>query len=232
MFSAAHIGLAAKDLVETDGFAVLERFVEGGVVDWLLAAMGADGPGLRAGTRQCHQRVPAIAEFLGGETVRDWVDALLPGGFPVRTILFDKTLETNWRVPWHQDLSIAVRDMRPVAGFGPWSVKEGVAHVQPPTPLLERMLTVRLHLDDCGPANGPLRVIPRSHLGGKLSAEGIAEWRRKGEVVDCVAPRGGAVVMRPLLLHSSSVATRPSHRRVLHVEFAAEALPPPLEWTR
>jgi hypothetical protein len=41
---------------------------------------------------------------------------------------------------------------------------------------------------------------------------------------------GGAVVMRPLLLHSSTTAATPRHRRVLHFEYAAVDLPRGLKW--
>jgi ectoine hydroxylase-related dioxygenase (phytanoyl-CoA dioxygenase family) len=148
----------------------------------------------------------------------------------VRGILFDKLPEANWKVPWHQDLSIAVRGRVDVAGFGPWSVKAGVPHVQPPLPLLENMLALRLHLDDCDAANGPLRVIPRSHTGGRLSPTAIRAWRSQQAAVACLVPRGGALLMRPLLLHASSPALRPGHRRVIHLEFAAEGLPGGLQW--
>lgn len=219
-----------KQTVEREGFAIVEGVVDSGVVDGVLQSLGTTGLAGRAGTRQLHLRVPGVAEFLRGGAFRRWMDELLPGGFPVRTILFDKTAETNWRVPWHQDLSIPVRERHPVLGFGPWSVKEGVTHAQPPTDLLERMLTVRLHLDDCGEMNGALEVIPGSHRGGRLSAGQIAEWRARERAVTCAVSRGGVVVMKPLLLHRSSPASAPTRRRVLHVELAAEALPPPLEW--
>ena len=97
---------------------------------------------------------------------------------PVRAILFDKTPSANWKVVWHQDLTIAVRERGVVSGFGPWSEKEGVVHVQPPIELLERMLAVRVHLDDCGADNGPVRVLPASHRVGRLSGEAIDEWRK------------------------------------------------------
>jgi hypothetical protein len=71
---------------------------------------------------------------------------------------------------WHQDRAIAVRDRVDVPGFGPWSVKAGLVHVEPPVDILERMLAVRLHLDDCGEDNGPLRVLPGSHAWAGLDA--------------------------------------------------------------
>jgi ectoine hydroxylase-related dioxygenase (phytanoyl-CoA dioxygenase family) len=60
-------------------------------------------------------------------------------------------------------VTIAVQDKVEAEGFGPWSVKADVIHVQPPASILECMLSVRLHLDDCGEENGALRVIPGSH---------------------------------------------------------------------
>lgn len=92
------------------------------------------------------------------------------------------------------------------------------------------MVTVRVHLDECGLDNGPVRVIPGSHQAGRLSAAEIARWREEHAAFPCVSARGGALVMRPLLLHASSPSTRPAHRRVVHLEFAAAELPSGLEW--
>ena len=102
----------------------------------------------------------------------------------VRAIFFDKSPDSNWLVPWHQDLTIAVHARIDVPGFGPWSTKEGVTHVQPPLQLLEQMLTIRLHLDAADEANGALRVLPGSHRLGRLSAEAIQSIREQ-----CVLPR-------------------------------------------
>jgi len=145
--------------------------------------------------------------------------------FPIRAILFDKTEGANWKVSWHQDLTIAVRERRDVPGYGPWSSKQGVVHVQPPVTVLEQMLAVRLHVDESGAGNGPLRVLPGSHRVGKLRDEEIPAWQRRTSDELCLVPRGGALVMRPLLLHASSPATEPHHRRVLHIEYANCDLP-------
>lgn len=106
----------------------------------------------------------AVHKLITSPPVRNAVrDVLGDRARAVRGILFDKTPNANWLVPWHQDLSIAVRERREVAGFGPWSIKAGEHHVQPPFEILDRMLAVRIHLDDCREDNGPLRVIARSH---------------------------------------------------------------------
>ena len=149
----------------------------------------------------------------------------------MRAILFDKTPVANWKVAFHQDLAIAVAERRAVDGFGPWSIKSGVPHVHAPAALLEGMVSARVHLDDCGLEHGPLRVMPGTHRLGKLTAARIATLRKKCEPITCIAPAGSVLLMRPLLLHASSAATRPSaHRRVLHLEFAAEQLPGGLKW--
>jgi ectoine hydroxylase-related dioxygenase (phytanoyl-CoA dioxygenase family) len=123
-----------------------------------------------------------------------------------------------------------VRERAETPGFGPWSVKAGVPHVQPPPELLARMLTLRLHLDDCGPANGPLQVLPGSHADGALSPAAVAAWRGRVPPEACLVPAGGAVLMRPLILHASSAATAVGHRRVVHLEWSADELPGGLRW--
>jgi hypothetical protein len=185
------------------------------------------------GVRDLIWQVPEIPRLAQSPDLLEIVEAILgPGAFVVRGLFFDKTLSTNWNLPWHQDLTIAVCARRDVAGFGPWTRKAGIPHVHAPAQYLERMVTLRLHLDDCAAHSGPMRTLPGSHNNGKLDASAVAAWSaRAGEIaVDCVVPAGGAVVMRPLLLHASASGTRDGHRRVIHLEYAAEPLPDGLEW--
>lgn len=177
--------------------------------------------------------VREVAELAASAPVRELATAIVGNGaFVARSILFDKTPGANWKVAWHQDLTIAVLEKRDVPGFGPWSVKRGVIHVQPPVAVLERMITLRIHLDECDESNGALRVIPGSHRGGRLATTEIAAWRERVPEVTCGVPRGSILVMRPLLLHASSPALRPAHRRVIHLEFAASKLPSGLKWAQ
>jgi ectoine hydroxylase-related dioxygenase (phytanoyl-CoA dioxygenase family) len=176
-------------------------------------------------------RIPAVRRLADGEAIRGLVEPVLGGcAQVVRGLFFDKTPDANWNVAWHQDLSIAVRERIDVPGFGPWSIKDGVQHVQPPREVLERMVTIRLHLDDCDEENGPLRVISGSHARGVLPPAELAQMTEQGAAVACIVGRGGAVVMRPLILHASSKAPRPSHRRVIHLEFCSAELPAGLQW--
>jgi len=150
--------------------------------------------------------------------------------FAVRALLFDKTPSANWKVVWHQDLTIPARARIDVPGFGPWTEKAGVPHVQPPVHILEQMLAVRIHLDACTATNGPVRVVERSHRLGRLSAGAIDELRRTESECECLVEQGGILAFRPLIVHASARATEPAHRRVIHIEYASHALPSPLEW--
>jgi ectoine hydroxylase-related dioxygenase (phytanoyl-CoA dioxygenase family) len=109
------------------------------------------------------------------------------------------------------------------------TIKEGIVHVQPTADVLSRILAIRLHLAASEPDNGPLRVIPGSHEHGRLSSEQVSAYPKEGSVV-CTVPRGGALLMRPLLLYASSACVVPKPRRVVHLEFSADELPQGLEW--
>jgi hypothetical protein len=155
---------------------------------------------------------------------------LPPGAAAVQCTLFGKSPVKNWLVSLHQDLSIAVASRVDDPELSGWSEKEGQLYVQPPASVLERLVAVRVHLDDCTAENGALRVVPGSHLQGRVGqtqAQYLSELH--GETLVPVG-RGGALVMRPLILHASSKAITPSLRRVLHFVFGPPSLPLGLEW--
>ncbi|MEW5250264.1 phytanoyl-CoA dioxygenase family protein [Microbulbifer sp. 2201CG32-9] len=148
----------------------------------------------------------------------------------VRVILFDKTPEKNWLVTWHQDKTIAVSGKAEIPGWGPWTVKDGVHHVQPSLEILEDMLTFRIHLDDTNEKNGCLKVIPDSHRLGILSRDAQDQIVKESPEYICSARSGDLLIMRPYILHSSSKGINPSHRRILHVEYSGAMLPKGLRW--
>jgi ectoine hydroxylase-related dioxygenase (phytanoyl-CoA dioxygenase family) len=148
----------------------------------------------------------------------------------VRAILFDKTATTNWSLGWHQDRTIAVRERIDVAGFGPWTVKHGIAHVEPPFGLLDRMVTLRAHLDAVPAKNSPLLIAPGSHKLGRIPVSSVAEVARHCGTVACLADRGDVWLYATAILHASDAAVIPGHRRVLQVDFATDPLPDRLQW--
>jgi len=217
--------------VDQEGFALLPGLLSAAKVSALITALESVEAFGRGGLRHVAKRVPAVAAVAASEVVLGPVKRVLGSDASlVRSLLFDKTPDANWNVAWHQDVTIAVRERREVPGFGGWSVKESVPHVQPPAEVLAHVLAVRIHLDDCGRENGALRVLPGSHSHGRLSNEAVEAWRARIAETVCTARAGDALLMRPLLLHASSAAIRPAHRRVLQLEYGAGTLPGGLEW--
>ena len=150
---------------------------------------------------------------------------------PVRAILFNKTSEANWPVAWHQDRTIAVKDRIDTPGYGSWTVKGGIPHVQPPAELLDEMATLRVHLDPTPAENGALHMISGSHRHGFITQDEIATCAKNGSTIAECEP-GDVLIMRPLLLHSSRRAEIPTNRRVLHFELAPKhLLPASLKWS-
>ena len=230
------------DFFQQHGYGIVERCIAPEMVERFVALTEAartehksdsavsNSSGVFA-LRNLTEIVPEIVELLCCPAVREIIEAVLgPDAFLIRSTLFDKTDGANWGVFWHQDLSIAVEMRHDVDGFKAWTRKAGVQCVQPPTELMEQILTIRLHLDDCDASNGALKVLPGSHLCRHLTSDSIERKAATGCDVICEVPAGGAVLMRPLTLHSSSPMERPGHRRVIHLEFAAFELPSPLEW--
>lgn len=141
----------------------------------------------------------------------------------VRALFFDKPPERSWTLPWHKDLTIAVRDhVGSSVHFSKPTRKAGICHVEASTAILTRMLTLRIHLDDVDEENGPLEVAPGSHQMGKQMTNfpfaPVAIHARAGDVL----------LMRPLLAHASGRSREGTtrHRRILHLEFAADPLLP------
>jgi ectoine hydroxylase-related dioxygenase (phytanoyl-CoA dioxygenase family) len=145
------------------------------------------------------------------------------GAVAIQAIAFDKSPTANWKVAWHQDLMFPFANAVVAPGYAIPSLKDGIHFAQAPAEVLGDLLAVRLHLDDCAEDNGPLRVSPGTHRLGILPGAAIAaQVATQGERT-CLAKEGEGVLMRPLLLHASSQAHTPKHRRVLHFVFHSGA---------
>jgi hypothetical protein len=149
---------------------------------------------------------------------------------PVRAILFDKTLETNWSLPWHQDRTIAVAERIEGEDFGPWTIKDGLLHVAPPFRVLAGMITLRVHLDAVPPSNAPLLIAPGSHRLGRIAEAEVPNVVKRCGIMACLADAGDVWVYSTPILHASEAAREPAHRRVLQVDFTADDLPGGLQW--
>ncbi len=228
--------------VEQDGFAVLPQVFAPDQVDAILEDLArslATRNGQSSLIRGQEGAVYAARNVLAvwPEAAEVWrvpplpgvLEALLgPGYGLVRALFFDKPPGLTWSLPWHKDLTIAVRDNRlPSTRFGKPTRKAGVPHVEAPCEVLEAMVTARIHLDDVTEENGPLKVIPGSHRAGKVSADGTQPPRT------VLARRGDVLLIRPLVEHCSG-RSRPEttrHRRILHLEFAGSpGLPDGYAW--
>jgi hypothetical protein len=212
------------------GFAILEDCISNEHVDRFLARLEAalvgSSPAIRRrrgvfAARNLIDLVPDTVDLARSDPVLALVTEILGNDARlVRALLLDKTPVANWSVTWHRDLTVAVAEQIEVEGFSAWTKKVGVVHARAPRAVLESMLTVRIQLDEDPDASGALRVIPGSHLTEEVDVS---------SPVTCSVPRGGALAMRPLTLHSS-LPTRSEHRRIVHLEFARDPLPAPLRW--
>ena len=203
---------------------------------------------LRRSARSCLSRKRRIAD-VGSVRSRslletEWCSSLahtlkahssLTGFLPqdaaaVQCTYFEKSVDRNWLVSLHQDLSIPVFQKIDHPALSGWSKKEGGIFVQPPAEVLQNIVAVRLHVDECSSNDGPLKVVPGSHTHGRTNRETALSLRTANGEVVCPVARGAAMLMRPLLLHSSSKASGHSKRRVLHFLFAPKSLPFGLQW--
>jgi hypothetical protein len=224
------------DGIATDGYLLLSGVFSTPEITAIAAeadaALQADGDAtLRAGdgsvygARNVARLWPNAATLWCRPLLMELLSTILGPHFGlVRVLFFDKPPEQTWALPWHRDLTIAVQDNGlPSNRFRKPTTKAGIPHIHAPHEILEQMLTLRLHLDEVTEENGPLRVIPGSHLSDTADKPPTT----------ILAAAGDVLAMRPLLLHASNRShpdTR-RHRRILHLEFAgARELPDGFQW--
>jgi ectoine hydroxylase-related dioxygenase (phytanoyl-CoA dioxygenase family) len=227
--------------IERDGFAIVAGVLDSARVDAVVHELDAalrprqEATAIRSDAGNVYAaRIlltlwPPVADVWRQPPLPEILAAVLGDRFGlVRVLYFDKPPDRTWALPWHKDLTIAVRDNRlPSEHFCHPTTKVGVPHVEAPTTVLERMLTARIHLDPMTDENGPLKLLPGSHRDGKtLRLDGAQPFTLH-------VGRGGVLLVRPLVSHCSA-ASHPEtrfHRRVLHLEFAASPeLPDGYAW--
>src|SRR5882724_3443462 len=211
-----------KDVITQFGYFVFSPLFSSGELEPLLDAFAQ--PGLarsRAGIRHALS-IEAVSNIARDPRLLGIAKEVLgPAAAPYHATLFEKSPDANWLVVWHQDTALPLRERKDKAGWGPWSVKEGINYAHAPATALSKVLALRLHLDDSTKDNGPLRVLMGTHNRGVLTDDTLHELSQQIAPVDCVAESGGVVAMRPHLVHSSSKSLNDAPRRVLHIEYAA-----------
>jgi ectoine hydroxylase-related dioxygenase (phytanoyl-CoA dioxygenase family) len=226
-----------KAEIETNGFTIINNVYADAEVSSLLAAIenaDASGETFRKSAdlfaiRRFLQEVPTTLPLLLNENLKQIITSLFGIDYLiVKSIYFDKPGTSNWFVAYHQDLTISVDQRSDIKGFGPWTVKQNQFAVQPPLPTLENIYTIRIHLDETNQDNGALKVIPQSHAKQIYRPETIN--RETETEITCIVNKGGIMIMKPLLLHSSGRTVNNSRRRVIHIEFSSAQLPKPLQW--
>jgi len=213
------------------GFAIIPALFSHEYLDQLLQQIDESAPRRsRAGVRHALSLSPVTAVACEPQMIELAREVLGSEAFPFRATLFDKSPTANWLVVWHQDTALPLRERIDQSGWGPWSVKEGIDYAHAPSTALSQVLALRVSCDDSTLVNGPLRVLPGTHTLGVLTDDSIHELAAQITPVDCVAPKGGVVAMRPLVVHASSKSQTEMPRRVLHIEYAAsESIVKPLQ---
>jgi hypothetical protein len=204
------------------GYSIEERVFQSSAMSSLSSTLdGAQLWRTKAGARHVLS-LPAVRDLANDRALLERAGRLIgPAAVPFRATLFDKSSRANWLVAWHQDTALPLRNRVDDPRWGPWSVKASVLYAHAPASALETVVALRVSLDDSTESNGPLRVLPHSHVHGVLSDAEINRWANETVPVDCVTGSGGVVAIRPLTLHASSKSSNGSRRRVLHIEYAA-----------
>lgn len=220
-----------------NGFAIVDNIYTTEEVDKLLQQIeqaNSEKETFRKSTglfaiRQFLKEVPVTVDTVFNDNLKTVLKQLLGNKyFVAKSIYFDKPQTSNWYVSYHQDLTISVDKKLNLSGFDFWTVKQNQFAVQPPLDILQNVVTVRIHLDDTDENNGALKVIPKSHVKGIYRPETIN--RTTENEVSCNVSKGGIMLMKPLLLHSSGRTTNNKQRRVIHIEFSNQELPKELNW--
>ena len=211
------------------GYMVLPRFLADYEIGGLEARLSRD-TGALTGSRALLE-LPwcmSLAMRIRGDSR---LSSVLPiGSRAVLCTYFEKSPARNWLVALHQDLSIPVAERTEALGYAGWSKKDGRLFVQPPLEVLEQSVAVRVHLDASDEDTGALKVVPRSHSLGRLRPQQALAARDAHGERSVPVPRGGLMLMRPLLLHASSKVIGNARRGVLHFLFGPPCLPGGVQW--
>jgi hypothetical protein len=177
------------DAFQCDGFVIIPAVLGELQCDVIAASVdsfASDSPGTRG--LLAHDWYRALVAALRAHPT---VGALIPADHvAVQCTYFEKSVDNNWLVPVHQDLSIPAGARVEHPALRGWSEKEGALFVQAPAQLLETLVAVRVHLDPCLETDGPLQFVPATHARGRIDATEANRLKQAGRSLP--APWSGA----------------------------------------
>jgi hypothetical protein len=215
MESRQELAVGAAFEVEERGFAILDGMFSPIEMQKVIGYLEHSGlKRSKAGVRHSLRDAAVAALAADPRLVNVAQKVLGPEATAFRATIFDKSSQANWLVVWHQDTALPLRVRSEAKGWGPWSIKDGIIYAHAPASSLRQVLALRVHLDDSDVHNGPLRVLPGTHVNGVFSDDGIQQLAAQLAPVDCLVAQGGVLAMRPLILHASiaSAAACGTHR--------------------
>ena len=215
--------------LERDGFTCVESIFTTAQISKILEFLDKNEVNQEFGIRNFIPQYPELKGLIFTTKLIELVSHFSKDYYVIKSIYFDKPPNTNWIVNWHQDLTINVANKIEHEDFVNWRVVKDRTVVQPPVYMLDQILTIRIHLDDCTAQNGALRVIPGSHKEGVIPIHQNPDFS-SGDYHLCEVNKGGVLIMRPLILHASRRTENLKNRRVIHIELTDTALPEGLEW--
>ena len=219
-----------KTELENIGFTTVESIYSEREIEEILKILNEKEISGQFGVREFLFKNPEIRSKIFNKRLKEIVKQISPKCTnSIKSIYFDKPPNSNWIVNWHQDLTINLSYRKEVDQYKNWRETKERTVVQPNRELLENIFTIRIHLDKCTKQNGALRVIEESHLKGTIDT---TEWikTKVGKETICEVGKGGILIMKPLLLHSSRRTENDLNRRVIHIEFTDQKLPNGLKW--
>ena len=210
------------------GFLKVEEIYTYEEVEKILQQISKKQLDEKFGVRYFLKDNPEISELIFNEKLKRVVQLISREAFVIKSIYFDKPPNAHWIVNWHQDITINVEGNTSEIGFSKWRKTKSRIAVQPPLKIIENIFTIRIHLDDCSEKNGALRIIPKSHRKGIINSKVIKS--ELDGIKICEVKKGGILIMKPLILHSSKRSENQMNRRIIHIEFSSINLPKGLEW--
>jgi len=224
-----------KESIRKEGFFIAEHFYTDKFIDEMIEQLDRYGALEYSEQKDSEFNlityIPFIKHLVHSGDLLSLVNQVLGDiTFPTNAFVLDKTQDNNWGLDWHQDLKIAVKRKIETKGYDNWTVECGIPHTIPPKEILEKRLSVRIHLDDCFIDNGTILIAPGSHKFGIVKEKAEIEKITARETLSCEVEKGGVMFIAPLLLHKSPYSTTSRKRRILQIDYVGTHLTNGLEW--